>query len=137
MTTNEQNKTIKFEVTPVAVEGITTGTPVPSSVSGTVLQTINISAIGGVTRPVNNAVPDTTVDETIQYTATISWSSPSGFRANGRYRSGAIYTATITITPKTGYTLQGIPANYFAITNATSVTNSENSGVVTATFPPT
>lgn len=137
LTTNEQNKTIKFEVTPVAVEGITTGTPVPSSVSGTVLQTINISAIGGVTRPVNNAVPDTTVDETIQYTATISWSSPSGFRANGRYRSGAIYTATITITPKTGYTLQGIPANYFAITNATSVTNSENSGVVTATFPPT
>ncbi|MDR3338473.1 MAG: hypothetical protein LBT16_14855, partial [Treponema sp.] len=39
------------------------------------------------------------------------------------------------LTPKPGYTLDGIPANFFSYSGATTVTNSANSGVVTVTFP--
>jgi hypothetical protein len=64
------------------------------------------------------------------YTGTVSWSgSPSTFAA------GTIYTATITLTPSSGYTLTGVSADFFTIDGATSVSNSANSGVITAVFP--
>ncbi|MGN7760880.1 S-layer homology domain-containing protein [Paenibacillus sp. 22594] len=47
-----------------------------------------------------------------------------------------VYTATITITPKPGYTLTGVPAYFFTVPGA-STTNTANSGVVTAEFPAT
>jgi hypothetical protein len=47
------------------------------------------------------------------------------------------YTATITLTPKTGYTLTGVSENFFTVAGATTVTNTANSGVVTAVFPET
>jgi hypothetical protein len=47
------------------------------------------------------------------------------------------YTATITLTPKTGYTLTGVTANFFTVAGTTSDTNPANSGVVTAVFPAT
>jgi hypothetical protein len=47
------------------------------------------------------------------------------------------YTATITLTPKTGYTLTGVAANFFTVAGATSVSNSAGNGVVTAVFPAT
>ncbi|HVI40772.1 MAG TPA: S-layer homology domain-containing protein, partial [Anaerovoracaceae bacterium] len=50
---------------------------------------------------------------------------------------GTVYTATITITPKTGYTTTGVAANFFTVAGATSVTNAVNSSVVTAIFPAT
>jgi hypothetical protein len=48
-----------------------------------------------------------------------------------------VYTATITLTAKTGYTLTGVTANFFTVAGATSVSNSADSGVVTAVFPAT
>ncbi|MEI7463575.1 MAG: hypothetical protein WCK03_04255, partial [Candidatus Taylorbacteria bacterium] len=45
------------------------------------------------------------------------------------------YVAIITLTPKTGYTLQGIWFNEFTVAGVTTVTNGYNSGVITATFP--
>ena len=93
---------------------------------------VNIKAISGITAPVRDAVPLTTITETAQYTGTIIWSgSPAKFAAS------TVYTATITLTAKTGYTFNGITANYFTLSGATSVTNSANSGVITAVFPET
>ncbi|HOU83857.1 MAG TPA: hypothetical protein PLA54_02775 [Spirochaetota bacterium] len=93
---------------------------------------VNIKAISGVTAPVKDAVPVTTITETAQYTGTISWSgSPAKFAAS------TVYTATITLTAKTGYTFNGISADFFTVSGATIVTNSANSGVVTAVFPKT
>ena len=46
-----------------------------------------------------------------------------------------MYTATVTITPKTGYTLTGVSENFFTVASATA-TNAADSGLVTATFPP-
>jgi len=137
LTTNERSKTIKFQVTPVASAGITPGTAVRSSATVTILQTIDIATIGGVTVPADNATPDTSVNQTTQYTGTTSWSSPSGFRSTGKYKNNVIYTATITITPKAGYTLDGVPADFFTVAGSTSDTNPANSGVVTAVFPQT
>ncbi|WP_461255171.1 pre-peptidase C-terminal domain-containing protein [Treponema sp. R80B11-R83G3] len=51
------------------------------------------------------------------------------------YAAGTQYTATITLTAKTGYTLQGVAANFFTVAGATTVGNDANSGVVTAVFP--
>ena len=93
---------------------------------------INIKAISGVTAPVRDAVPATTITETAQYTGTITWSgSPAKFAAS------TVYTATITLTAKSGYTFNGTTANYFIVSDATSVTNSANTGVITAVFPAT
>jgi len=93
---------------------------------------ISMSAIPGVTAPVIGATPVTTITETDQYTGSVSWSgSPVTFAAT------TVYTATITLTAKSGYTLAGVAADFFTVAGSTSNTNSANSGVVTAVFPAT
>lgn len=89
---------------------------------------INISAITGVSTPVVGATPVTTITETDQYTGTVSW-SPSD--ATFGYK---VYTATITLTAKSGYTLTGVSEDFFTVTGTTD-TNPADSGVVTAIFP--
>ena len=91
--------------------------------------TISAPAIAGVTAPVTGATPVTTTTAGTGYTGTVSWSgSPATFVANTRY------TATITLTATSGYTLTGVSANFFTVTGASSVTHSANSGVITAVF---
>jgi hypothetical protein len=55
----------------------------------------------------------------------------------GTFAANTPYTATITLTTKAGYTLQGVGANSFTVAGATTVTNAADSGVVTAVFPAT
>jgi hypothetical protein len=93
---------------------------------------ISIAAIAGVTAPVQGATPVTAITANAQYTGTVAW---SGTPATFAY--AAEYTATITLTAKSGYTLQGVSAGFFTVAGALSVSNAANSGVVTATFPPT
>ncbi len=92
---------------------------------------IDIAAIPGVTAPVANVAPDLTVTATDQYTGVTTW-SPT---VVGTFAAGTVYTATITLTPKTGYTLTGVLANFFTVAGATSDTNTADLGVVTAIFP--
>jgi sulfatase modifying factor 1 len=93
---------------------------------------INIAAIPGVTVPVCGGTPVTAITETAQYTGTVSW-SPT---VSGTFAANTVYTATITLTAKTGYTLTGVAENSFTVAGATA-TNAVNSGVVTAVFPAT
>ncbi len=93
---------------------------------------ISSPSISGITIPVIDGTPVSAIDAN-QYSATVTWSgTPTVFSPN------TIYTATITITPKSGYTLTGVTANYFTVAG-TSVpaANLVNSGVVTAIFPST
>lgn len=92
---------------------------------------INIAPIGGVTAPVRDAVPVSTITETAQYTGSITWKP-----ADSPFKASTVYTATITLIPKTGYTLTGVAANFFNIAGVTS-TNAANSSVITAVFPAT
>ena len=91
---------------------------------------INISAIPGVIVPAVGAIPVTTITETAQYSGTVTWDP-----ADATFGSKA-YTAIITLTAKTGYTLTGMAANYFTVAGTSvAATNSADSGVVTAIFP--
>ena len=94
--------------------------------------TISVAAVAGVTAPATGATPVTTTTAGTGYTGTVSWSgSPSTFAG------ATVYTATITLTPTSGYTLTGVSANFFTVAGATSVTHSADSGVITAVFPAT
>ena len=93
---------------------------------------IDIAAIPGVTAPAGGATPVTTITETDQYTGTVSWDP-----ADNPFDYETVYTATITLTAKSGYTLTGVTADFFTLAGATTDTNDADSGVVTAVFPET
>ncbi|GAF91393.1 unnamed protein product, partial [marine sediment metagenome] len=93
---------------------------------------ISIAVIPGVTAPVLGAVPVATITATDEYTGTVAWSP-----ANDPFLGEVIYTATITLTAKAGYTLTGVAEDFFTVAGSTSDTNPADSGVVTAVFPAT
>jgi len=86
---------------------------------------INIAAIEGITA-LPGDYPKTVITGNAQYSGTVTW-SPEGY-----FEKDVKYTATITLTPKPDYTLQGVAANFFTVAGAESVTNKANSGVITA-----
>ena len=92
---------------------------------------ISIAAIGGVTAPAAGATPVTTITATGQFTGTVTWQP-----AHAAFAHGTAYTATVTLTPKAGYTLTGVAANFFTVAGAIA-TNAANSGTITAAFPKT
>jgi len=98
--------------------------------SAPILTVIDIAAIQGVTVPVSGiSRGGTSITSTVQYTGNISW-SPN----DTTFRHSTVYTATITLTARSGYTLQGVGANFFTVAGATASSNSANSGVITAVF---
>jgi len=112
-----------------ATNGANSGTV--SAVFGGTAATINIAVVPGVTAPVTGATPVTTITETAQYTGTVSWSP-----AHGTFAAGTVYTATVTLTPKAGFTLVGVAANFFTVAGGTS-TNAASSGLVSVVFAAT
>lgn len=91
---------------------------------------INSAAIAGLSVPKPGNVPDTSVLAGLGYTASVSWlPNPAAFVSN------TSYTATITLTATTGYTLTGVTANFFTVAGSSLDTNPINSGVITAVFP--
>jgi len=103
------------------------------------VQAINIAAIPGVTIPDPGVPRPTAITATAQYTGTIAWTiNGNAFtQANFYNTAGDVYTATITLTPTSGYTLIGVTANFFTVSGATSVTYTAGSSTITAVFPPT
>lgn len=98
------------------------------------LSVISTQAIPGVTSPALGALPVAAITETAQYTGTVAWSP--ALAADGTFAADTEYTATITLSPKPGYTLQGVAADFFTVDGATA-TNAQNSGIITARFPRT
>ena len=96
--------------------------------------TVTEAAVGGVTAPVVGEKPVTAITEGKQFTGTVTWSPDL---VDGKFGPQTVYTATITLTPKVGYKLDGVAANFFTVAGAASVSNGANSGVVTAVFPAT
>lgn len=82
--------------------------------------------------PAKNELPQTEID-TEEFTATVDWTP----EVSGKFLNKTVYTATIAITPKTNYTLDGIKKNSFILSKAESVANAENSGIVTVVYPAT
>ncbi|MDR3342037.1 MAG: hypothetical protein LBT14_04475 [Treponema sp.] len=96
---------------------------------------ITIQAIS-LNRPATGQMPVTQIQPTEQYTGTVSWQDGAGHTPN-QFSADTGYTAIITLTPQSGYTLDGVAANFFTVNGATKTTNSAQSGVVTAVFPAT
>jgi hypothetical protein len=123
----KNKNTLALFLLTLLVISISAGCPGPRT-------TVSIAAIQGVTIPdVQEPSPSTTITETDQYSGTVTWSPGDGTFFN--YTT--IYTATITLTAKSGYTFDGVPQNFFTVPGATTVTNNPNSGVITAVFPET
>jgi len=93
-------------------------------------QVINIFEVD-LMEPLTDGTQVTTL-ETQQWTASVSW-EPN----DDPYNPGVSYTATVTIVPKEGYTLVGVPANSFTFMGSISATHESNSGVVTVLYPDT
>ena len=94
-------------------------------------KTIN-TAITQLTAPVKNEVPQTEI-ETDEYTATVVWSP----EVTDKFVYNTVYTATITITPKTNYTVKGIAENGYTVSGAETVTNEADSATVTVVYSAT
>ena len=94
-------------------------------------KTIN-TAITQLTAPVKNEVPQTEI-ETDEYTATVVWSP----EVTDKFGYNTVYTATITITPKTNYTVKGIAENGYTVSGAQTVTNEADSATVTVVYSAT
>ncbi|MCL2544440.1 MAG: Ig-like domain-containing protein [Clostridia bacterium] len=119
-------------ITATARAGVSTTCTVTVN-AGPPAAVIDIAAIQGVVAPVRGAAPATSIIETAQYTGAISWSP----NVTGTFAPSTQYTATITLAPKSGFTLTGVAADFFTVASAISATNGASSGVITAVFPAT
>ncbi|MFO8191314.1 MAG: hypothetical protein R6U08_00835, partial [Bacillota bacterium] len=95
-------------------------------------ETIDTDTIEGLTPPVTGDSPVTEINENEQYSGTVSW-SPN----DDPFVGGIVYTATVSLEAKLGYTFNGVPENYFKVAAAETVTNEADSGIVEAVFPAT
>jgi len=82
--------------------------------------------------PTAEGTPPTTID-TDQWSATIDWTPEVG---SGGFEHETMYTATITITPKSGYTLEDVNPAIFTI-DVDGAIISYSDGIVTIEFPST
>ena len=90
------------------------------------------SSIPGVSEPTAGETPSYSVMETSNFTGSISWSPAI---SGGTFAANTIYTATITLQAKPGFTFNGVPENFFHVPYADTTTNAANSNIVTAIFP--
>ena len=100
--------------------------------------TINARNIMDVIPPRTGNTPVRYITTSSQYSGAVAWTpNHSTFQAN------TTYTATITLTPRHGWTLDGVAANWFRIFTPTGTAEQANtahaagSGVITKTFPAT
>lgn len=68
------------------------------------------------------------------YTGTITWSPTT---SDNKFHANVSYAASISLTPSTGYDLNGISANTFTLSGSSSVSHLENSGQITVNYPVT
>ena len=96
------------------------------------------AAVQGVSIPETGYTALATITATPQFTGTVSW-SPS----RATFWPETQYTATITLSPREGFTFHGIAPNSFTVAGAPSGTtvnsqaNADGNMVITAVFPPT
>ena len=116
--------------------------PPPCQVDPNAILEITEAAIGGVSLPSTAATKPTATTSAHGYSGSISWSFTqlSGSKsslADSAFGAMRTYTATIQLTPDCPKGKIKVPSNFFTVSGASSVSNVENSGVITAVFPAT
>ena len=94
---------------------------------------VSLADIREVTPPEFGETPVSAVYETDEYTGTVEW-EPA---VTGTFAANTVYTATITLEVKAGYTVAGVERNFFKVAGAVTVTNAASSNVVKAAFQAT
>ena len=94
----------------------------------------NITGLDVPQKDITSPVVINTNDDFIGY---ITWDPPVPTIPSNQFKSRTQYTATITMEPRPGFTVFGVPANFWTLTGAFLVENAKNSNVVTAKFPTT
>jgi len=122
-----------FVVAGAATVAYTAGSDTITAVFPATAATISAADIGGVTAPASGAKPAAAITASAQYTGTVTW-SPT---VSGSFAANTGYTAAIKLTAKPGYTLVGVPADFFTIAGATAVTYAAGSDTITAVFSAT
>jgi hypothetical protein len=101
------------------------------------LKVLDLDLTAKVPKPVWDGTP-VTYFSAAQYTGTVAWSGTvSGQPLTGLFGDATAYTAAVTLTAASGYTLTGVVANTFDHSGKSTITNLADSGAVTITFPAT
>jgi hypothetical protein len=92
---------------------------------------------GHIARPAYGVTPAKSI-AAAQYTGSVVWTKTiTQVPLIGSFQSDIEYTATVTLSPRSGYTFIGIEADVFTHEDAPgAVTNAAGSGAVTINFPP-
>jgi len=85
-----------------------------------------------LTAPVKNKIPQTEITAP-GYTATVVWSP----EVADKFEYNTQYTATVTITHDDNHTVTGIAENGYSFEGAKTISNAENSNVVTVSYEKT
>lgn len=85
--------------------------------------------------PVHRETPSPNFDGE-QYTGTLAWyyTGEPDTPVDAAFDYGKAIKAVITLSPKEGFTLTGLPANAFRHTASTGISNETGSGAITITF---
>ncbi|TAH70371.1 MAG: hypothetical protein EWM47_05415 [Anaerolineaceae bacterium] len=87
----------------------------------------NLDLTDKLTAPIMGVIPETIIIEDDQYTGTVYWYDSNSIRPT-KFLGNKVYTATVVLSAKAGYTFKGIEQNIFEYSGATSVTNSASYG---------
>jgi hypothetical protein len=88
-----------------------------------------------ITPPVAGAVPNSQPIDAPQYTGTVRWRVDSGYGAVTIFEAAKGYTLVLFLTPREGYTFQGLGSNQFKYAGTrTTVTNIVNGTTVYINF---
>ena len=93
---------------------------------------VDMRAILGVIPPATGGRPVEAIPKTTQYAGTVRWYPQAPY-----FKPAQKYIADIVLEVDSNYTLQGVRSNFFTVAGASGVSNSANSGIVTAEFPET
>jgi peptidoglycan/xylan/chitin deacetylase (PgdA/CDA1 family) len=102
------------------------------------LETINSRNIMDILPPRTGNTPVTEIITSQHYTGTIEW-----YPNHDTFQADVEYTATITLTPRYGWTFDGVPANWFRVFDKfgshedNTLTHAAGANVLTRIFPAT
>ena len=99
---------------------------------------VTLFSLNSIAAPALRATPSTTGFNNDQYTAAITgwYYNDDNTPITGALVASRAFRAAVTITPKDGYTLTGVPANAFVHSSAVGGSNAAGSGAVTLNFAP-
>ena len=97
----------------------------------------NLELSNVVIPPARGLMPQANIADQTEYTAEIQWQTAEGFPFAGiPFAPSSVYRARITVTPRAGFTLEGLDDESFTFIDAQTTTSLYH-GTIDVTFEPT